>query len=79
MRIIQQAETRKQESAQAIPESFGFKAATRYRPGVKECDLKKQSQFAQGIIRAKSFMKGDYGIKPVHIAEENKANYTHPH
>jgi hypothetical protein len=50
------------------------KAAT--RPAEKECDLKKQTQFAPAQVDVKSFMKGDYDNKPAGRIEENKANQS---
>jgi hypothetical protein len=84
IRVIQQADARKQESARAIPstklrtgpKSCGFEAATRHLTAKKKGDLKKQSQFAQAIIGAKSFMKGDYDNKPANDFEENKAKQS---
>ena len=100
MRVIQEADARKQQHAQAIPkrgtgfqpvehmakmampldqaipEAFGFDAVTRHPPAEKECDLKKQTQFAQAIIGVKSFMKGDYGNNQACGIEENKPKQT---
>ena len=73
MRHIQQAEANKPEPALAIPD-FGFEAVT--RTAEKMADLKKQSQFAPGIIGAKSFVKGDYDNNPDSGVEENKANQS---
>jgi hypothetical protein len=50
------------------------KAAT--RPAEKECDLKKQTQFAPAQVDVTSFVKGDYGNMPAHGVEENKANQS---
>jgi len=41
--------------------------------------LKKQSQYIQALIDAKSFMKGDYGNNPAGCDEENKANQSQFH
>ncbi|MGB2865013.1 MAG: hypothetical protein WBC05_16925, partial [Sedimentisphaerales bacterium] len=46
------------------------------RPGVKECDLKKQTQYVQDLMDAKSLMQGDYDNKSVHGEHENKANQS---
>ena len=45
-------------------------------PCLKECGLKKQSQFPVAHISANSFLKGDYGDMPVHGIEENKAKQS---
>ena len=75
--------------AQTIPKASGFEAATqstqdRPSPSLrdeaatqtteKKGDLKKQSQFVPGQNGATSYLKGDYGNKPAHGVEENKAN-----
>jgi hypothetical protein len=41
---------------------------------ITEPKLKKQSQFDEGHIGVKSFMKGDYGYKPDSRTMKNKAN-----
>jgi hypothetical protein len=38
--------------------------------------FKKQSQFTEGQIGVKSYLKGNYGNKPVSGVEENKANLS---
>jgi hypothetical protein len=40
------------------------------------CYLKKQSQFSEGKIDVKSYMKGDYGNNPLCGAQKNKAKQT---
>ena len=45
-------------------------------PADRKGDLKKQSQYVQIEIGAKSFMQGDYGNKPACGTEENKANQS---
>jgi hypothetical protein len=52
-------------------------AATRL--GVKECDLKKQSQYTQPLIGVTPFVKGDYGNMSDCRVEENKANQSQLH
>jgi hypothetical protein len=37
--------------------------------------LKKQSQFQNGQIGAKSYLKGNYGNMPACAARTNKANF----
>ena len=49
------------------------------RPAVKKGNLKKQSQFVQALIDAKSFVQGDYGNMPACGDEENKANQSQSH
>jgi hypothetical protein len=71
IRIIEQADARKQEADRAIS-SLMDEAAT--RQAVKNDDLKKQSQFEQAQYDAMSFMQGGYGNNPASRAEENKAN-----
>jgi len=39
-------------------------------------NLKKQSQFAPGLIGVKFYLKGDYDEKPVERAEKNKAKQS---
>ncbi|MGB2862375.1 MAG: hypothetical protein WBC05_03540, partial [Sedimentisphaerales bacterium] len=75
IRVIQQADARKQESAQASP-SLRDEAATRYQSAGKKGDLKKQSQFTTVQDGTKSIEKEDYGNKPVCGIEENKANQS---
>ncbi len=72
IRIIEQADARKQQSAQAIPKACGFEAATRIAG--KNGYLKKQSQFEQAQYDAMSFMQGGYDNMPAYGIEENKAN-----
>ena len=59
IRIIEQADARKQETARAIP---------------KDCDVKKQTQFEPGLMGATPFMQGDYDNMPASREQENKAN-----
>jgi len=63
-------------STQAYP-SARDEAATR-RPAEKKGDLEKQTQFAPELMGTTTFLKGDYGKKPVHGAKENKANQACP-
>ncbi|MGB2865217.1 MAG: hypothetical protein WBC05_17945, partial [Sedimentisphaerales bacterium] len=60
IRVIQQADARKQETAT--------------RPAEKKCDLKKQSQFPPALMGATSYVKGGYDNMPACGIEENKAN-----
>ncbi len=62
MRVIQEADARKQETAQATQsvEKNGY--------------LKKQTQFAPAQMDVTSYMKGGYGNMPAGGIEENKAN-----
>ena len=46
------------------------------RPEEKECDLKKQSQYAPAQIGAMSLSKGDYDNNPAGRIKENKANQS---
>jgi hypothetical protein len=46
------------------------------RPAVKNGELKKQTQYVQDQMDAKSFRQGDYGNKPACGVEENKANQS---
>ena len=52
---------------------------TATRLAEKHDDLKKQTQFAQALMGATSFMKGDYGNKAAIGIEENKANQSQLH
>jgi len=54
--------------------SLRDEAATRCTLAEKKGDLKKQSQFVPGLSNVTSYLKGDYGNKPAHGVEENKAN-----
>jgi hypothetical protein len=71
IRRIERQEVEKQQFAheQAIPQACGFEAAT-----VKKGKLKKQTQYVQDLTDVKSLTHKDYGKKPAHRAEENKAN-----
>ncbi|MGB2864109.1 MAG: hypothetical protein WBC05_12340, partial [Sedimentisphaerales bacterium] len=62
IRVIQQADARKQETAT--------------RPAEKKVDLKKQSQYAPAEVGATSYLKGDYENISAGGAEENKANQS---
>jgi hypothetical protein len=75
IRRIEIQEVEKQQFAheQAIPQACGFEAAT-----LKKGDLKKQTQYVQDLMDAKSLMKGDYDNKPAGRIEENKANQACP-
>ena len=75
IRQLQKEDVCEAEPAQAIP-SLRDEAATRHQPAEKKDDLKKQSQFAQALIGAKSFMQGDYNNNPACRAEENKSNQS---
>ncbi len=46
------------------------------RPAVKKGELKKQTQYVQDLMDAKSLMQGDYGNNPAGRIEENKANQS---
>jgi len=76
IRVLEQADARKQETDRAIS-SIMDEAAT--HPAGKKGDLKKQSQFDQALIDATSFMQGDYDNYPVGGVEENKANQSQLH
>ena len=47
---------------------------TATQPAVKECKLKKQTQYIQDLSDVKSIIQGDYNNKPAGPIEENKAN-----
>ncbi|MFC1794457.1 hypothetical protein ACFL3Q_12815 [Planctomycetota bacterium] len=47
---------------------------TATQPVVKECKLKKQTQYIEDLTDVKSLFQGDYGNKPAGPIEENKAN-----
>jgi hypothetical protein len=49
---------------------------TATQPVVKECDLKKQTQYIQDLTDVKSLMEGDYNNKPAGTIEENKAKQS---
>ena len=49
------------------------------RPAVKKGNLKKQSQYIQDLMSAKSYMQGDYGNNPTGGDEENKPNQSQLH
>ena len=49
------------------------------RPAVNKGELKKQSQYIQDLMDAKSLMQGDYGNNPTGGDEENKANQSQSH
>ena len=76
---IQEVE-RQREPSPSLRDSLGghltAEAATRYRPTGKKGDLKKQSQYIQALIGAKSFMQGDYNNNPACGVEENKPNQS---
>ncbi len=72
MRVIQQADSRKAETARAIPKASNFEAAI--QQAVKNGDLKKQSQYDPDLMDATSFMQGGYDNMPAYGIEENKAN-----
>ena len=46
------------------------------RPAVKKGKLKKQSQYVQDLMSAKSYMQGEYGNDPAGGSEENKPNQS---
>jgi len=79
MRQIQEADMRKTETAQAIPKTYGFEAATQRRPEEKKCDLKKQSQFAPTLMGVTSFVKDDYVNIPASGVRKNKAKQSQSH
>ena len=64
------------QSTQAYP-SVMDEAVT--KPAEKKVDLKKQSQFAQTLIGAKSFMQEDYDNNPASSAKKNKPNQSQFH
>ncbi len=66
---IEWQEVEKQRAATSQSE-----AAT--QPVVKECKLKKQTQYVQDLTDVKSLMKGDYNNNPAGRIEENKANQS---
>ena len=49
------------------------------RLGVKECDLKKQTQYVQARMDVTSLMQEDYENNPAGGVEENKANQSQSH
>ncbi len=76
MRMLAEADIRKQKEERAMEEEFAFGggAATRYGPAVKNGDLKKQSQFEQKQMHAMSLMQRVYGDRPALEVKGNKAN-----
>ncbi len=49
------------------------------RPAEKKGELKKQTQYIQDLMDAKSLMQGDYDNNPAGGVEENKANQSQLH
>ena len=49
---------------------------TATQPAVKKGKLKKQTQYIEDLMSAKSLMQGDYNNKPAGRIEENKANQS---
>ena len=78
IRAIQRADAREKENDRAIS-SLMDEVATRHLPAKKKGDLKKQSQSAQALMGATSFMQGEYDNYPAGGVEENKANQSQLH
>jgi len=72
IRVIEQADARKQQSAQAIPKACGFEAAN--RSAREKSYLKKRTQSEPDQMGATTFMQGGYGNMPAYGIEENEAN-----
>ncbi len=89
MRVIQEADARKQESAQATPERgtdfqsvenmarMAMPLTQAIRPvSPQTCSggLKKRTQYDPALMDVTPFVEGDYGNMPAGGIEENKAN-----
>jgi len=72
IRVIEQADARKQETERAFHEEFGFEAAN--RSAREKSYLKKRTQSEPDQMGATSYVKGDYGNTPADVIEENEAN-----
>ena len=77
---IQEVE-KKLEPSPSLRDSLGghLTAEAATRPVVKKGELKKQTQYIQDLMDAKSLMQGDYGNNQAGGVEENKANQSQFH
>ncbi|MGB2863561.1 MAG: hypothetical protein WBC05_09580 [Sedimentisphaerales bacterium] len=70
--VIRRIEIQEVEKQQAAPSQ----SETATQPAEKKGKLKKQSQYIQDLMSAKSIMQRDYNNKPAGRVEENKANQS---